>query len=60
MNFRPLMEAAQKEGLTIFWILVSSALVEITQRRLHFLKRAAQPVNKRGMCALNGAKLRRI
>jgi TIR domain len=40
-QFPPLMEAAQKEGLTIFWILVSSALVEITQRRLHFLKRVA-------------------
>ena len=42
--------AVQKEGLTIFWILVSSAAVEITERRLHFLKRVAQPVNNRGMC----------
>ena len=47
------MEAAQKEGLSIFWILVSSAPVEITERRLHFFKRVAQPENNRGMCALH-------
>ena len=40
-------------GTTLMSAGAKGFLVEITQRRLHFLKRAAQPVNNRGMCALH-------